>query len=153
MQSTLPQKNTATNVARINTRHPTYIISSALTPPLTAAHHNSLVAAVLHDTVEDTSATIDEILATFGDNVARIVNEVTDDKSLSKLRRKHLQVEHAPKLSSHAAKLVKLADKLYNFIFSNSFGSNFTICLFMFTCILFLLWRINTPKIPLYICI
>ncbi|KAG5270176.1 hypothetical protein AALO_G00189630 [Alosa alosa] len=72
-----------------------------------------LQAALLHDTVEDTDTTIDELESIFGPTVARIVQEVTDDKSLPKQERKRLQVEHAPHCSQQA-KLVKLADKLYN---------------------------------------
>ena len=45
--------------------------------------------------------------------VADIVDELTDDKSLPKERRKELQIEHAPETSPKAA-LVKLADKICN---------------------------------------
>ncbi len=72
-----------------------------------------LCAAVLHDTIEDTETTADELRALFGSSVASVVLEVTDDKSLDKLVRKQRQVEHAPHLS-RAAKLVKLADKISN---------------------------------------
>jgi GTP diphosphokinase / guanosine-3',5'-bis(diphosphate) 3'-diphosphatase len=72
-----------------------------------------LVAAVLHDTVEDTPATLAEIEDLFGADVAGLVAEMTDDKSLPKMRRKELQVEHAPDLS-RGAKLLKLADKISN---------------------------------------
>ncbi|XP_059534169.1 guanosine-3',5'-bis(diphosphate) 3'-pyrophosphohydrolase MESH1 isoform X1 [Myotis daubentonii] len=72
-----------------------------------------LQAALLHDTVEDTDTTLDELELHFGAQVRRLVEEVTDDKTLPKLERKRLQVEHAPH-SSPGAKLVKLADKLYN---------------------------------------
>lgn len=72
-----------------------------------------LTAAVLHDTVEDTETSIEEIEQRFGDRVAAIVGEVTDDKSLEKAERKRLQVEHAPH-KSRAAKLVKIADKTSN---------------------------------------
>ncbi|GAA6219024.1 guanosine-3',5'-bis(diphosphate) 3'-pyrophosphohydrolase MESH1 [Lates japonicus] len=72
-----------------------------------------LQAALLHDTVEDTDTTLAELEAKFGPTVARIVQEVTDDKNLPKQERKRLQVEHAPHCS-YQAKLVKLADKLYN---------------------------------------
>ncbi|TRY65428.1 hypothetical protein DNTS_021898 [Danionella cerebrum] len=72
-----------------------------------------LQAALLHDTVEDTDTTIEELQTVFGSTVARIVQEVTDDRSLPKAERKRLQEEHAPH-RSHQAKLVKLADKLYN---------------------------------------
>ncbi|XP_051920009.1 guanosine-3',5'-bis(diphosphate) 3'-pyrophosphohydrolase MESH1 isoform X2 [Hippocampus zosterae] len=72
-----------------------------------------LQAALLHDTLEDTDTKPEELETKFGQIVARIVQEVTDDKSLPKQERKRLQVEHAPHCS-HQAKLVKLADKLYN---------------------------------------
>ena len=72
-----------------------------------------LIAAILHDTVEDVGVTRDEIVERFGERVAGIVMEVTDDKSLPKAERKRLQVEHAPHLSPEA-KLVKLGDKISN---------------------------------------
>lgn len=71
------------------------------------------MAAILHDTVEDTETTFDEIEDAFGTDIRKIVEEVTDDKSLPKAERKRLQIEHAL-TSSREAKLVKLADKLYN---------------------------------------
>ena len=72
-----------------------------------------LCAALLHDTVEDTATTHEELVDAFGSRIARIVAEVTDDKSLSKDERKRLQVEHAVRLSPEA-KRVKLADKICN---------------------------------------
>lgn len=72
-----------------------------------------IVAAILHDTIEDTETTAEEIRALFGVTIADIVVEVTDDKSLPKATRKLLQVEHAAH-SSRRAKLVKLADKICN---------------------------------------
>ena len=72
-----------------------------------------LVAAILHDTIEDTETTTQELADLFGDDVTAIVLEVTDDKSLPKAERKRLQVEHAPTISRRA-KLVKLADKIAN---------------------------------------
>ena len=72
-----------------------------------------LCAALLHDTVEDTATTHEELLDAFGSRIARIVAEVTDDKRLAKAERKRLQIEHAPHISREA-KLVKLADKLCN---------------------------------------
>ena len=72
-----------------------------------------LCAAVLHDTIEDTETSYDELAGQFGRQIADVVREVTDDKSLPKAERKHLQIEHAPHLS-RAAKLVKLADKIAN---------------------------------------
>ncbi len=72
-----------------------------------------LVAAILHDVVEDTDATRGDVSTLFGDEVAAIVQEVTDDKTLPKHRRKQLQVENAAH-KSKAAKLIKLADKITN---------------------------------------
>lgn len=72
-----------------------------------------LAAALLHDTVEDTETSSEEIEREFGSEVAAIVAEVTDDKSLPKEERKRLQiVKSAGK--SEGAKLVKLADKISN---------------------------------------
>lgn len=73
----------------------------------------TLIAAILHDVLEDTNTTRREIVDRFNEEVANIVAEVTDDKSLSKDLRKRLQVANASK-KSKAAKLVKLADKLDN---------------------------------------
>ena len=72
-----------------------------------------IAAALLHDTIEDTETTYDELLARFGPAVASIVAEVTDDKNLAKAERKALQVAHAPHMSQ-GAKWVKLADKTCN---------------------------------------
>lgn len=72
-----------------------------------------LCAALLHDTIEDTDTTDAELVAEFGAEIAAIVGEVTDDKSLEKQQRKLLQIEHAKTLSPKA-KLVKLADKISN---------------------------------------
>ena len=72
-----------------------------------------LQAALLHDTVEDTDTTFEELESHFGKVVTDIVREVTDDKKLPYDERKRLQIVHAP-TSSREAKLVKLADKLYN---------------------------------------
>ena len=72
-----------------------------------------LIAAVLHDTLEDTATTKDEITELFGATVCGYVLEVTDDKSLPKAERKLLQIEHAAQIST-GAKLIKLGDKISN---------------------------------------
>ncbi len=72
-----------------------------------------LCAAVLHDTIEDTQTSAEELTMVFGPKVASVVLEVTDDKSLEKHIRKQRQIEHAPHISTEA-KLVKLADKICN---------------------------------------
>ena len=75
----------------------------------------TLQAAILHDTLEDTRTTVEELTALFGSEVRQVVEEVTDDKRLPKTERKRLQIEHAPQLSAHA-KVVKLADKISNIL-------------------------------------
>lgn len=72
-----------------------------------------IIAAVLHDTIEDTETTKDDLVASFGQRVADLVAEVTDDKTLPKMERKRLQIEHARHASS-GAKLIKVADKTAN---------------------------------------
>ena len=72
-----------------------------------------LIAAVLHDTIEDTKTSWEELDDRFAPEVCGVVREVTDDKSLPKQERKRLQVEHAPHLSDRAKQL-KLADKTCN---------------------------------------
>jgi guanosine-3',5'-bis(diphosphate) 3'-pyrophosphohydrolase len=72
-----------------------------------------LVAALLHDTLEDTETSPQEIRSQFGEEVLALVQEVTDDKSLPKEERKLQQVLHAPNRSP-GAKLIKLADKICN---------------------------------------
>ena len=72
-----------------------------------------LAAGVLHDTLEDTKTTYAELLKEFGQNVADVVQECTDDKSLPKAERKRLQVVNASH-KSESAKLVKVADKISN---------------------------------------
>lgn len=74
---------------------------------------NVLVAALLHDTLEDTDTTADEIETHFGSRVRYTVNELTNDPNLSTEENKQRQVDHAPHLSLNA-QLVKLADRLYN---------------------------------------
>lgn len=73
----------------------------------------TLAAAILHDTIEDTETTYEELRQRFGRPIAQAVREVTDDKTLVKAERKRLQIEHAPHLSRRA-RLVKLADKTCN---------------------------------------
>jgi guanosine-3',5'-bis(diphosphate) 3'-pyrophosphohydrolase len=72
-----------------------------------------IATALLHDTVEDTGTTLEELEAEFGPAISQLVAEVTDDKSLLEEERKRLQVEHAPSLSPRA-RIVKLADKTCN---------------------------------------
>ena len=72
-----------------------------------------LAAALLHDTIEDTNTSLEELEIVFGYAIAGIVNECTDNKKLNKLERKQAQIDHAAHIS-RKAKLVKLADKIAN---------------------------------------
>jgi guanosine-3',5'-bis(diphosphate) 3'-pyrophosphohydrolase len=74
---------------------------------------NLIIAALLHDTIEDTATTQEELIHRFGSDVADLVAEVTDDKTLLKHERKRLQIETAPKKSARA-QVIKLADKISN---------------------------------------
>ena len=74
---------------------------------------NLIAAALLHDTIEDTNTTREELTAAFGSDVTELVLEVTDDKTLPDAERKRRQVEHAPHLSVRA-QTIKIADKISN---------------------------------------
>ena len=80
-----------------------------------------VVAALLHDAVEDQGISRETIAEEFGEDVAGLVMEVTDDKSLPKAVRKRLQIEEAPK-KSRRTKILKLADKISNG--GHAFGPN-----------------------------
>jgi (p)ppGpp synthase/HD superfamily hydrolase len=72
-----------------------------------------VIAALLHDSIEDQEVPRSVIAEAFGDGVAKLVEEVTDNKKLEKQERKRLQVEHAHK-KSQRAKILNLADKTSN---------------------------------------
>ena len=72
-----------------------------------------VIAALLHDAIEDQEVPRSVIAQAFGPGVAELVEEVTDDKKLEKQDRKCLQVEHAH-WKSQRAKILKLADKASN---------------------------------------
>jgi GTP diphosphokinase / guanosine-3',5'-bis(diphosphate) 3'-diphosphatase len=72
-----------------------------------------VMAALLHDTIEDTGTAREDLAQAFGEDIASLVTEVTDDKTLPRAERKRLQVETAP-YKSPRAKLPKIADKISN---------------------------------------
>ena len=74
---------------------------------------DTLVAGVLHDTVEDTDTTLDEIEKLFGKNVREMVDILSEDKSLPVKERKQKQVEKF-KTANHNILLIKLADIIHN---------------------------------------
>ncbi|KAI5481406.1 hypothetical protein MNV49_004162 [Pseudohyphozyma bogoriensis] len=107
---------------RKNTAQTPYINHPLQVAHLIAAEGSSLYpnppvhilqAAMLHDTVEDTDTSREELVQVFGEKVAAIVMEVTDDKNLPKAARKQAQIDKAPHKSGDA-KHIKLADKLAN---------------------------------------
>jgi (p)ppGpp synthase/HD superfamily hydrolase len=77
------------------------------------ADENLIIAALLHDVVEDQGVTRGQIVEMFGEDVAALVMEVTDDKTLPKDERKRLQIEHAAHISARA-RILKMADKTSN---------------------------------------
>ena len=72
-----------------------------------------ICAGILHDTIEDTKTSKDELVSIFGQRIADIVEECSDNKKLSKIERKKTQIIHAEHISKEA-KMVKLADKISN---------------------------------------
>ena len=74
---------------------------------------NLIAAALLHDTIEDTETSSDELVATFNNDIAQLLADVTDDKSLPKQDRKYLQVVNS-RAQNMRVKLLKLADKTSN---------------------------------------
>ncbi|MGL4321593.1 MAG: HD domain-containing protein [Paracoccaceae bacterium] len=73
----------------------------------------AIAAAWLHDVIEDCGVDAEALRYRFGDTIAGVVSELSDDKSLPKLKRKWLQVVHAAHMSPDAG-LVKLCDKMAN---------------------------------------
>jgi len=93
--------------------HPTEVAQILMSCDIT--DYKTLIAGILHDTIEDTKTTYDELVTEFGKDIADIVQECTDDKSLAKILRKKAQIEHSKSISKEA-KCVKLADKYSNLL-------------------------------------
>ena len=88
-------------------------VASLLAMATDGADAELVAAGWLHDTIEDTETTREELAEKFSDRVASLVVECTDDMSLPKAERRRLQVVDAPKKSA-GAKLIKIADKISN---------------------------------------
>src|SRR5258707_9710774 len=88
-------------------------VASLLAAATDGADAELVAAGWLHDTIEDTETTREELAQKFGERVAALVVEVTDDMSLPKEQRRQLQIIDAPK-KSPGAKMIKLADKISN---------------------------------------
>ncbi len=88
-------------------------VANLLATATDGADAELVAAGWLHDTIEDTDTTRDELARRFSERVASLVVECTDDMSLPKAERRRLQVLDAPK-KSDGAKLIKIADKISN---------------------------------------
>jgi guanosine-3',5'-bis(diphosphate) 3'-pyrophosphohydrolase len=88
-------------------------VANLLSSATGGADAELVAAGWLHDTIEDTETTHDELAQRFGLRVANLVAEVTDDMTLPKSERRQKQVEDAPNKSA-GAKLIKIADKISN---------------------------------------
>ena len=88
-------------------------VAGLVTIATTGKDHALIAAAVLHDTVEDTTATLADVGQLFNAKVASLVAEVTDDKSLEKTTRRKAQVD-GMRIKSDGAKMIKIADKISN---------------------------------------
>ena len=88
-------------------------VANLLATALGGRDADLIAAGWLHDTIEDTSTTQDELAKKFNEHVADLVAEVTDDMRLPKSTRRQLQVVNAPG-KSRSAKLIKIADKISN---------------------------------------
>jgi guanosine-3',5'-bis(diphosphate) 3'-pyrophosphohydrolase len=72
-----------------------------------------LIAAVLHDVLEDTPTTADEVTARFGARVCQFVQALSDDKSLPRKRRRQITLQELPE-TEELVKVIKLADLASN---------------------------------------
>lgn len=88
-------------------------VASLVAEATEGADINLIIAALLHDVIEDVGITHPQLVKTFGEDVASLVSEVTDDKTLAKAERKRLQIVTAPSKSPRA-KIIKIADKVSN---------------------------------------
>jgi guanosine-3',5'-bis(diphosphate) 3'-pyrophosphohydrolase len=88
-------------------------VANLLSAATEGADAELVAAGWLHDSIEDTETTREELAQKFSERVASLVVECTDDMSLPKVERRRLQVVNAPH-KSPSAKLIKIADKISN---------------------------------------
>ncbi|MCK1757834.1 HD domain-containing protein [Bradyrhizobium sp. 137] len=88
-------------------------VANLLATATDGADAELVAAGWLHDSIEDTDTTREELAQRFSERVAALVAECTDDRSLPKAERRRRQVMDAPK-KSVGAKLIKIADKISN---------------------------------------
>lgn len=88
-------------------------VANLLATATDGADAELVAAGWLHDTLEDTDTTREELAQRFSERIASLVAECTDDMSLPKAKRRQKQIEDAPH-KSPGAKLIKIADKISN---------------------------------------
>jgi guanosine-3',5'-bis(diphosphate) 3'-pyrophosphohydrolase len=88
-------------------------VANLLAAATDGADAELVAAGWLHDSIEDTETTREELAERFSERVASLVVECTDDMSLPKAERRRLQVVDASH-KSPSAKLIKIADKISN---------------------------------------
>ncbi|WP_314948455.1 HD domain-containing protein [Bradyrhizobium cosmicum] len=88
-------------------------VANLLATATDGADAELVAAGWLHDSIEDTDTTREELAQRFSERVASLVVECTDDMSLPKAERRQKQIEDAPH-KSPGAKLIKIADKVSN---------------------------------------
>lgn len=77
------------------------------------ANTNCVIAGILHDVVEDTKYTLEDIKNEFGPEIANIVDEVSEDKSL-KWKERKIEAINKIKTASIEGKFVECVDKISN---------------------------------------
>jgi guanosine-3',5'-bis(diphosphate) 3'-pyrophosphohydrolase len=88
-------------------------VANLLSAATDGADAELVAAGWLHDAIEDTETTREELAKKFSERIASLVVECTDDMSLPKAERRRLQVINASH-KSPSAKLIKIADKVSN---------------------------------------
>ena len=88
-------------------------VANLLAAATDGADAELVAAGWLHDVIEDTDTTREELARKFSDRIASLVVECTDEMSLPKAERRRRQVVDAPKKSA-GARLIKIADKISN---------------------------------------
>lgn len=102
------QRRKTDNVAMIF--HP-YTVAMIL--QYNGMNENMVIAGILHDVVEDTKFTIEDIKNEFGNDIAKIVDEVTENKALPWKERKIEAIDKI-RTASFEGKMVECADKINN---------------------------------------
>src|SRR5690625_1819366 len=74
---------------------------------------DTIIAGLLHDTVEDTDVTLNDIKETFGETIANLVDGCSENKTLSWEQRKQQTINDLQTASEKVC-IVTCADKIHN---------------------------------------